>query len=280
MDLDYGPGATSPLLQTKLHVPKRRRGVVNRLRLNERLSRIRDATVTLVAAPAGFGKSTLVTEWMAQLAAEGCSTAWLSLDERDNEFRQFWTYVIASLQKAAPGVGGEALTLVSANSPMEPVMSALLNDLNSLPNDMVLVLDDYHVIEAPEVQAAMAFLVEHLPRQVHLVITTRSDPALPLARLRAGGELVEIRAADLRFRPDEAAAYLNDVMALGLTEHDVSALETRTEGWIAALQLAALSMQGREDVSGFIAGFSGDDRYIVDYLIGEVLESQSEQVRT
>ena len=149
-----------------------------------------------------------------------------------------------------------------------------------MPNDIVLVLDDYHVIDAPDINDGMAFLLEHLPPQVHLVIATRADPALPLARLRARGELVEIRAADLRFTPDEAAAYLNEVMGLDLTAQDVAALEGRTEGWIAALQLAALSMQGRDDVAGFIAGFAGDDRYIVDYLVEEVLQRQPERVRS
>ena len=149
-----------------------------------------------------------------------------------------------------------------------------------MPNDVVLVLDDYHVIDAHDIDDGMAFLLEHLPPQVHLVITTRADPALPLARLRARGELVEIRAADLRFTPEEAAAYLNEVMGLDLAARDVAALEGRTEGWIAALQLAALSMQGRDDVAGFIAGFAGDDRYIVDYLVEEVLHRQPEQVRS
>ena len=149
-----------------------------------------------------------------------------------------------------------------------------------MPNDIVLVLDDYHVIDAHDIQDGMAFLLEHLPPQVHLVIATRADPALPLARLRARGELVEIRAADLRFTPDEAAAYLNEVMGLDLAARDVAALEGRTEGWIAALQLAALSMQGRDDVAGFIAGFAGDDRYIVDYLVEEVLQRQPERVRS
>jgi LuxR family maltose regulon positive regulatory protein len=148
------------------------------------------------------------------------------------------------------------------------VLTALLNDLGSLGHDLVLVLDDYHVIESPDVQDGMTFFLDHLPGQVHVVIAGRADPAVPLARFRARGELVEARAADLRFTTDEAAAYFTDVMGLPLTARDVSALEERTEGWIAALQLAALSMQGRGDVAGFIAGFAGDDRYIVDYLVG------------
>ena len=260
-----------PLLETKLYVPRRRRGLVPRPRLSERLSRGAESTLTLVSAPAGFGKTTLLAEWLAAAPADGRSAAWLSLDQRDNDPASFWTYLIAALQTVAPGVGAGALALLqSPQPPIEAVLATLLNDLGAVPNDVVLVLDDYHVIDARDVQDGMAFLLEHLPPQMHLVIASRADPALPLARLRARGELVEIRAADLRFTPDEAAAYLNEVMGLELTAQDVAALEGRTEGWIAALQLAALSMQGRDDVAGFIAGFAGDDRYIVDYLVEEV----------
>ena len=182
----------------------------------------------------------------------------------------------------APGVGATALSLLQGPQPppIETILATLLNELSAVPNDVVLVLDDYHVIDAHDIHDGMAFLLEHLPPQIHLVITTRADPALPLARLRARGELVEIRAADLRFTPDEAAAYLNEVMGLDLAASDVAALEGRTEGWIAALQLAALSIQGRDDVAGFIAGFAGDDRYIVDYLVEEVLQRQPERVRS
>ena len=160
------------------------------------------------------------------------------------------------------------------------MLATLLNELQTVQDDLVLVLDDYHVIEAGDVHDGVAFLLDHLPPQIHLVIATRADPPLPLARLRARGELVEVRAADLRFAPDEAAAYLGDVMGLTLTAAEVAALEGRTEGWIAALQLAALSMQGRDDVAGFIAGFAGDDRFVVDYLVEEVLQRQPEQVRS
>ena len=269
-----------PLLETKLHVPRRRRNLVARPRLSKRLSSGAESALTLVSAPAGFGKTTLLADWLAAPAANGRSTAWLSLDQRDNDPAVFWTYLVAALKTAAPGVGAGALSLLqSAQPPIEAVVATLLNDLSAISNDVVLVLDDYHVIEAREVQEGMAFLLEHLPPQLHLVIAGRADPALPLARLRGRGELVEIRAADLRFTPDEAAAYLNGVMGLALTAQDVAALEGRTEGWIAALQLAALSMQGRDDVAGFIAGFAGDDRYIVDYLAEEVLQRQPEHVR-
>ena len=272
------------LLETKLYVPRSRRGLVPRPRLSERLDRGTASTLTLVSAPAGFGKTTLLAEWLAAGPAEPADerlAAWLSLDRGDNDPASFWTYVIAALRTVASGVGESALTLLQAPqpSPIETVLTALLNDLGATAGDIVLVLDDYHIIDARDVQDGMAFLLDHLPPQLHVVIAGRADPALPLARLRGRGELAEIRAAELRFTPDEAAAYLNEMMGLQLTARDVAALEGRTEGWIAALQLAALSMQGRDDVAGFIAGFAGDDRYVVDYLGEEVLQRQSERVQ-
>jgi LuxR family maltose regulon positive regulatory protein len=268
------------LLETKLHLPRRRRGLVARPRLSERLSRGAESVLTLVSAPAGFGKTTLLAEWLAAAPADGRSVAWLSLDERDNDPALFWTYLVAALKTAVPGVGANTLSLLqSPKPPGEAGLVILLNDLDAISNDVVLVLDDYHVIDAREVQDGMAFLLEHLPPQIHVVIGSRADPVLPLARLRGRGELVEIRAADLRFTPGEAAAYLNGAMGLVLTAADVAALEGRTEGWIAALQLAALSLQGREDVAAFIAGFAGDDRYIVDFLAEEVLQRQPGHVQ-
>jgi LuxR family transcriptional regulator, maltose regulon positive regulatory protein len=275
----------APLLETKLYVPRPRRALVPRPRLSERLDRGSTSKLILISAPAGFGKTTLLTEWLAAgpaAPADERLAAWLSLDRGDNDPASFWTYVIAALQTVAPGVGESALTLLQAPQPppIETVLTALLNDLGALTGDIVLVLDDYHVIDAHDVQDAMAFLLDHLPPRLNVVIASRTDPALPLARLRARGELVETRAAELRFTPDEAAAYLNEMMGLQLTARDVAALEGRTEGWIAALQLAALSMQGRDDVAGFIAGFTGDDRYVVDYLAEEVLQRQSDRVQT
>ncbi len=200
----------------------------------------------------------------------------MSLDRGDNDPVSFWSYLIAAVHTVVPGVGANELALLASPQPppVDTVLATVLNDVAAAGEDVVLVLDDYHVIDAREVHEGMAFLLDHLPPGLHLVIARRADPVLPLARLRARGELVEVRAADLRFTPDEVAAYLNGVMGLQLTAHDVSALEERTEGWIAALQLAALSMQGRDDVTGFIAGFTGDDRYIVDYLAEEVLQRQ------
>jgi LuxR family maltose regulon positive regulatory protein len=272
------------LLETKVYVPRPRRGLVPRLRLSEQLDRGAASKLMLVSAPAGFGKTTLLAEWLAAgpaAPADERLAAWLSLDRGDNDPVSFWTYVIAALRTVASGVGESALALLQASQPpsIEVALTMLLNDLGSVSGDIVLVLDDYHAIDAREVQDGMAFLLDHLPPGLHVVIASRADPALPLPRLRARGELVEIRAAELRFMPDEAAAYLNEMMGLQLTAPDVAALEGRTEGWIAALQLAALSMQGRDDVAGFIAGFAGDDRYVVDYLVEEVLQRQSDRVR-
>jgi LuxR family transcriptional regulator, maltose regulon positive regulatory protein len=269
-----------PLLESKLHVPSRRRALVARQRLIERLSRGAESALTLVSAPAGFGKTTLLTEWLAADPVGGRSVAWLSLDQRDNDPAVFWTYLVAALQRTVPGAGPGALALLQApRPPIDEGLAVLLNDLRALSDEVVLVLDDYHVIVSREVQEGMAFLLEHLPPQIHVVIAGRTDPAVAMARWRARGELVEIRAADLRFTPVETQAYLNAVMGLTLSAQEVATLEGRTEGWIAALQLAALSMQGRDDVAGFIAGFAGDDRYIVDYLVEEVLQRQPGHVR-
>ena len=271
----------SPLVETKLYIPRLRRRVVARPRLSERLGGGTSARLTLISAPAGFGKTTLLASWLAVAADNARSVAWLSLEESDRQPAAFWTYVITALQKAVPDVGASVLRLLQSDQPpIETVLTAVLNELSAVPHDVDLVLDDYHLVDGPDLAAGMGFLLEHLPAHVHLVISSRADPFLPLARLRARGELVEVRAADLRFTPVEVAAYLNDVAGLDLAATDIAALEGRTEGWIAALQLAALSLQGREDVGGFIAGFAGDDRYIVDYLVEEVLQRQTDQVRT
>jgi LuxR family transcriptional regulator, maltose regulon positive regulatory protein len=253
---------------------------VARPRLAERLSRGTDAKLTLVSAPAGFGKTTLLAAWLASAGQRERLTAWLSLDQSDNDPTAFWTYVIAAVQTVAPATGIGAQALIEAGqSPIEAILGALLNELNALPNDLLLVLDDYHVIDDRHVHDGMVLLLDRLPAHVHLVIASRADPPMPLARLRARGELVEIRAADLRFTADEAAEYFNDVMALDLAAGELAILAGRSEGWIAALQLAALSMQGRDDVAEFINGFGGDDRYIVDYLVEEVLQRQPDHVR-
>ena len=272
----------SPLLETKLYIPKWRPGLVSRPSLIERLDQGIQRKLTLVSAPAGFGKSTVLAEWVAGTPASGRPAAWVSLDQSDNDPALFWAYFITALQTVHSGLGESTLSLLRSPQPppIESVLTTLINEINAIGDDFAFILDDYHAVDAQPVHSAMAFLLEHLPPQMHLVIASRSDPPLPLARLRGRGELAELRSADLRFTPDEAAAFFNDVMGLDLSARDVAALETRTEGWIAGLQLAALSMQGREDVAGFIAAFSGDDRYIVDYLVEEVLQRQPERVRS
>src|SRR6266566_1796928 len=268
----------TPILATKLYLPRLRPNVVSRPRLLERLNEGLHRKLTLIAAPAGFGKTTLVSEWVALIERPKARTAWLSLDEGDNDPARFVAYLVAALQTIGEGVLG---VLQSPQPPpTESILTALLNEITTLPDHFVLVLDDYHVIDAKAVDMALAFLVEHLPPQMHLVIATREDPHLPLARLRARGHLTELRAADLRFTASEAAEFLNQVMGLNLSAEDIAALEDRTEGWIAGLQLAALSMQGHQDVPGFIRAFAGDHRYIVDYLVEEVLQRQPEPVNS
>ncbi|MGB3337368.1 MAG: LuxR C-terminal-related transcriptional regulator [Devosia sp.] len=270
----------SPLVATKLFIPKRRSGLVDRLRLRERLHRGTKAKLTLISAPAGFGKTTLLAEWLAEALSDDERVAWLSLDKTDNDPGTFWSYLIAALQSAAPGIGASLMSMLrGGQQPAEAVLAGLVNELSALSSQIHLVLDDYHLIDQPDIQSGMAFLVEHVPRHVHVVISTRVDPSLPLARLRARGDLVEVRSADLRFTDEEASSYFNDAMHLGLSAKDILALGERTEGWVAALQLAALSMQGRDDHSAFVAGFAGNDRYIFDYLVEEVLQRQSDDVR-
>jgi LuxR family transcriptional regulator, maltose regulon positive regulatory protein len=247
--------------------------------LSERLQRGGPAKLTLVSAPAGFGKTTAVVAWL-QSRPPGEAVAWLSLDETDNQPAMFWAHVVVALQDAVARIGAPELDLPEpGEQPDDLVPGGIVNALAILPHDLELVLDDYHVVDQPAVHAGVTFLLEHLPPNVHVVVTTRADPPLPLARLRAQRELVEIRAADLRFTADEIAAYLNGAMGLGLSAADVVALGDRTEGWIAALQLAALSIEGRDDAASFIAGFAGNDRYVFDYLVEEVLQRQPENVR-
>jgi LuxR family transcriptional regulator, maltose regulon positive regulatory protein len=273
----------APILATKLYIPPPRPKVVHRSRLIDRLNEgwQRTLSVTLISAPAGFGKTTLISEWTATLTpSKGVRVAWLSLDEGDNDPARFLAYLIAALQTIAPKIGEATLGALQSSQPppTDVLLTALLNDITTL-SDVVLVLDDYHVIESPPIDEALTFVVDHLPPQLRLVIASREDPPIPLARLRARGQLTELRAADLRFTPDEAAAFLNHAMGLGLSPDDIAALESRTEGWIAGLQLAALSMQGRSDTAGFIQAFTGSHRFVLDYLMEEVLQRQPAAVR-
>lgn len=267
------------LLTTKLFVPAARPDLVPRPRLTARLNDGLSRKLTLISAPAGFGKTTLLGEWIP--ASPRCVT-WVSLDHGDNEVMRFWSYFIASLQMLQSNLGEKARALINAAQPppLEFVLTALANEITAFPDAFALVLDDYHVIEAQPIHEALAFLLDHLPRNMHVIITSRADPPLQLARLRARREMTELRAHDLRFTLSESAAFLNDMMKIGVTAEDVAALDHRTEGWIAGLQLAALSMQGRDDVSAFIKAFTGDDRHILDYLIEEVFQRQPEAVQS
>ncbi len=268
----------TPILATKLYLPRLRPHVVSRPRLIERLNEGLHRKLTLISAPAGFGKTTLVIAWVEGIKRP---TAWLSLDEGENDPTRFLIYLIAAVQTIAPTLGEGVLRALQSSQPPPPeaMLTALLNDLASIKDPFVLVLDDYHVIETQSVDLALTYFVEHLPPHMHLVITTREDPHLPLARLRARGHLTELRTTDLRFTASEAAAFLTQVMGLTLSTQDIARLSDRTEGWIAGLQFAALSLQGHQDVPGFIQAFAGDHRYIVDYLVEEVLQRQPEPVR-
>ncbi len=268
-----------PILATKLYIPPPRPTVVVRTRLIERLNEGLHRKLTLVSAPAGFGKTTLVSEWVKEIERP---IAWLSLDEEDNDSTRFLIYFIAALQTIVPTIGEGVLAVLQSPQPAltESILTALLNEINTIADTFVLVLEDYHVIDAKPVENALTFLLEHLPPQMHLVITTRDDPQLPVARLRARGQLTELRAADLRFTQGEASAFLNQVMGLDLSVAHIATLEDRTEGWIAGLQLAALSIRGRDDIAQFVRTFTGDNRFIVDYLVEEVLQRQPEAVRS
>ena len=293
-----------PVLGTKVHLPPSRRQLVARPRLTDLLRAVPGSMprLVLVAAPAGFGKTTLVTQWLATRtgdeatdAAPPIAVAWLSLDAADSDLSRFLTGLIAALQDANPHiaeeigrpVGADALTLLEAarGESAEQALISLVNDLDTLVGATVLALDDYHVIDAPAVHEAVTFLLDHMPAHITLAITTRADPPLPLARLRSRGELVEVRAADLRFTSDEAGEFLNDVMGLDLDVTLVDALEARTEGWAAGLQLAALSARsratgdGRKGVSEFVDAFTGSHRFVLDYLAEEVLDGVSEATR-
>jgi LuxR family maltose regulon positive regulatory protein len=307
----------APLLQTKLYVPPVRAELVPRPRLVEQLNAGLHRKLTLISAPAGFGKTTLLSEWVANFRLpiadfglrstenlpsarvdtiqnpkskiQNPRVAWVSLDEGDNDPSRFWAYFIAALQRVEAHVGEGMLSAFQAPQPPPAApgsaLTALINEMAAVPDHFTLVLDDYHVIEAQPIHDAVGFLVEHLPVNVHLVIATRSDPPLHLARLRGRGQLSELRQTDLRFTPEEVTTFLNQVMGLGLAAEGVAALASRTEGWIAGLQMVALSMQGRKrtqsvhDPSEFIKAFTGSHHFILDYLVEEVLDQQSDAIQ-
>jgi len=271
-----------PLLQTKLYVPPTRPIIVLRPRLIEKLNGGIHCKLTLISAPAGYGKTTLVSEWTASC---GKPVAWLSLDERDNDPARFLIYFVSALRTIKADIGDGVLRSLQSPQPppTESILTVLLNEITTIPENFVIVLDDYHVIDSKPVALALTFLIEHLPPQIHLVIATREDPLLPLARLRARGQLIELRAADLRFTPAETTDFLNRVVGLNLSSENINALETRIEGWIAGFQLAALAMhtlQGKQDTANFIQSFTGSHHFVLDYLIEEVLQQRSENVQT
>lgn len=268
-----------PIIATKLYVPKRRRGLVARPRLKDKLRGDDDVRLVLVSAPAGFGKTTLLAEWFAETSRDGAGVAWISLDPSDSEPAMFWACVVSALEAVVSLEPTVRELLETSPFPTELMIASLVNELVVSTDEVWLVLDDFHAVDNRDIVQGVAALLDRVPSHVHVVISTRVDPDLPLPRWRVRGELVEIRAADLRFTVGEAAAYFNDAAGLGLSEGDVAVLEQRTEGWVAALQLAALSIRGREDVSGFISRFAGNDRYIVDYLVEEVLQRQPGDVR-
>ncbi len=266
------------LLATKLTPPQPRPTLVSRPRL---ISRIQEGTrgkLTLIVAPAGYGKTTLLGAWMTSGALP---VAWLSLDEGDNDSTRFWSYVVAALERRRPGFSEHLVPLIRAPQvpPMEVLLTTLINALAAIPKDVALILDDYHLIQAAPIHSAMTFLLEHLPPQVHLVLASRAEPPLALARVRAQGEVTEVHLADLRFTPDEVASFLQRGTGLALSLTQIGQLAARTEGWIAGLQLAALSMQQCDNVATFIETFAGDDRHIFDYFTEEVLQGQPEHLQ-
>lgn len=273
------PSPGSALLATKLYARPVRANLVARPRLTRLLDEGQAASLILLSAPAGFGKTTLLAEWLAQGGRNGC---WLSLDAADNDPPRFLAYLFAALQRVLPQVAGDlALLLRSAEPPSaEALLATLVNEVAQVPDDLILVLDDYHVITSPAVNCALTFLLENLPHNLHLLISTRSDPAIPVARLRSRGQVVELRTDELRFTPEEAAHFLNRSMGLALSAEQVAALDERAEGWIAGLQMAALSMRGREDVGAFIRAFAGTNRFILDFLVEEVLAREPEEVQS
>ncbi|HEY5638787.1 MAG TPA: LuxR C-terminal-related transcriptional regulator [Dehalococcoidia bacterium] len=267
------------LLSTKLHLPRLPAGLVDRARVVEQLEEGASRRLTLVSAPAGFGKTTAVSAWAR---ATDRSVAWVLLDAGDNDPIRFWGYITGALETLEGQLGASASSLLNSPQPVstETFLTVLLNELGALDRESTLVLEDYHWIETEVIHDGLAFLLEHLPSRVHVVMTTRADPPLPLSKLRAGDELIEVRASDLRFTGEEVASYLQKAVSVRLSDSQVSVLESRTEGWIVGLQMAALSMQGREDVDEFVQSLSGTHRYILDYLAEEVLQRQSPDVRS
>jgi LuxR family maltose regulon positive regulatory protein len=279
-DGDPGEAARAVLLDTKVHVPTAGSRLVHRAALLGALSAGHRRKLTLLSAPAGWGKTTLLAQWAAE-AGRNQRFGWLSLDPSDNDPVWFWMYVVAALQKISSDVGTRAVELLAMGADaVQVVLPTLLNDLEAVPDPIVLILDDYHLVSNRAVHEQLSFVISRMPENLQLVVASRSDPNLPLARLRASGDLAEVRADDLRFGAAEANHLLNEMLGLDLPDADIHLLHRRTEGWVAGLYLAALSLVGRADSAAFIKNFAGDNRHIVDYLMAEVLEGQPPQLRS
>ncbi len=266
------------ILTTKLFVARPQKNLVPRDALLRKLDDLPHRTLTLISAPAGFGKTTTLASW---ISSHSYPAAWVSLDSGDNDIVRFLSYIVAAIQTLHPGVG-EGVRQALGGTPVpsiEPLLATFINDLAAIQEDVLLVLDDYHIIESPGTHEALLFMLEHAPASFHLVLATRADPPFPLARLRVRGELLEIRAADLRFTASEAARFLNDLMHLHVSEEQLDLLQAKTEGWAAGLQMAALSLQGRDDIDEFIRAFTGADRFVLDYLLEEALALLPEELQ-
>ena len=274
------PPVIESMLATKLYIPRIRRNLVARQRLINQLNDGLHRKLTLISAPAGFGKTTLLAEWIPH--SNRCVT-WVSLDAADNDPIRFLTYFIAALQLLQPELAQPVLEQLNSPQPppVESLLPQLLNHIAAFPDSFTLVLEDYHLIKTQSIHSSITFLLEHLPPRMHLIITSRADPSLPLARLRVRGQLTEIRAVDLRFSAEEISDFFNQIYRLQLGQNELVSLESRTEGWAAGLQLAALSLQEKQgaEVSAFVNAFAGDHRYVLDYLAEEVLHQQPEHIQ-
>ena len=274
----------SLILTTSLRIPRLHEGLITRPILMGKMDQVLDFPLTLISAPAGFGKTTLLSQWVSAGTHGNLKgrVAWVSL-ESEWDARQFWTYIVTSLQEVQPEIGESALaSLENSESPIHAVVRTLINEISEIAQDFVLILDDYHHIDESVIHATLTFFIDHLPSNMHLVIASRSQPPLHFARWRASNHLYELREADLRFTEREIAAFFNEIKGLDLLPEEIAALETRTEGWIAGLQLVALSIQSYDDQSKrrFVSAFTGSQRYILDYLIEEVLLQQPDHIRS
>ena len=256
------------LLATKFNIPSLRPGLVTRPRLLEQLQHFYNYKLILISAPAGFGKTTLLSEWILH-GNVGYPYGWVTLNAEDKDPLRFWTYVITALKKIIPSIGETSLSLIQSTPQISIVnlLTVLLNEINSVAEEIVLILDDYHLIDLPQINQEVTFLLEHIPPNMHLIISTRIDPSLPLARYRGKGTIMELRENDLRFTAGETESLLSEIVSTPISAQDIKALNMKAEGWVAGLKMAGISMRDKKDLSTFIADFTGSQRYIMDYLI-------------